>query len=216
VAPAHQIDVDVVVVIDVRTRRRHRGEFTASGGLYVAQKPLLFRQAMPAVLHRDLASVGEREGGDVERVAEGVLGDAGARIAVHAATGISGNLPDLGNRRTEPAHRRRLHPAANPPFQFRNHRPSAPPPAPGGVPQPGTVSARTRARALTARPARAQGRAGTRPPARLAERGGYRLSRYATQAHRRADGGRKARAERLRPEEEMVAADIRPPGQQAG
>src|SRR5262249_17012611 len=122
VAPAHQIDVDVVVVIDVRTRRQHPGEFTPSGRLYVAQKPRLFRQAMPAVLHRDLASVGEREGGDVERVAEGVLGDAGARIAVHAATGISGNLPDLGNRRTEPAHRRRLHRAGNPAFEFGNHR----------------------------------------------------------------------------------------------
>src|SRR5262249_7267558 len=97
-APAPPIDAGLGVVRDVRTRRQHRGEFTASGGLYVAQKPLLFRQAMPAVLHRDLASVGEREGGDVERVAEGVLGDAGARIAVHAATGISGNLPDLGNR----------------------------------------------------------------------------------------------------------------------
>src|SRR5262245_29983000 len=98
VAPAHQIDVDVIVVMDVRARREHGGELIAGGGLHVAQEALLLRQAAPAVLHRDPASVGEREGGDVERIAEGVLGDARARIAVHAAAGIGGDLRDLGDR----------------------------------------------------------------------------------------------------------------------
>ena len=118
VTPAHQIDVDVVVVIDVRTRRQHRAELIAGRGLHVAQKALLLRQPAPAVLDRDFASVGERERRDVERVAEGVLGNARPRIAVHAATGIGGNLFDLDNRRAEPAHRRRLHGAGDPAFEL--------------------------------------------------------------------------------------------------
>src|SRR5262249_39390897 len=76
VAPTHQIDVDMVVVIDVRAGRQHRAELIAGRGLHVAQKTLLLRQAAPAVLHRDLASVGKGERRDVERVAEGVLGNA--------------------------------------------------------------------------------------------------------------------------------------------
>src|SRR5262249_40633601 len=88
VAPAHQIDVDVDVVLDVRAGRQHRAELIAGRGLHVAQKALLLRQPAPAVLHRDLASVSERKRRDVERVAEGVLGNARPRIAVHAATGI--------------------------------------------------------------------------------------------------------------------------------
>src|SRR5258708_36171242 len=57
VAPAHQIDVDVVVVIDVRAGRQHRAELIAGRGLHVAQKALLLRQSAPTVLHRDLASI---------------------------------------------------------------------------------------------------------------------------------------------------------------
>src|SRR5262245_17150658 len=118
VAPTHQIDVDMVVVIDVRAGRQHRAELIAGRGLHVARKTLLLRQAAPAVLHRDLASVGERERRDVERVAEGVLGNARPRIAVHAATGIGGDLFDLDNRRAEPAHRRRLYGAGDPTLEL--------------------------------------------------------------------------------------------------
>src|SRR5215468_11103141 len=118
VTPTHQIDVDVVVVIDVRAGRQHRAELIAGRGLHVAQKALLLRQPVPAVLYRDLASVGERERRDVERVAEGVLGNARPRIAVHAATGIGGNLFDLDNRRAEPAHRRRLYGAGDPTLEL--------------------------------------------------------------------------------------------------
>ena len=42
---AHQIDVDVIVVIDVGARRQHGGELLAGGGLHVVQKALLFRHA---------------------------------------------------------------------------------------------------------------------------------------------------------------------------
>src|ERR1700745_2038503 len=98
VTPAHQIDVDMIVMIDVRTWRQHGGELIAGRALHVAQKSLLLRQTVPAILDADLASVSKRERGDVERIAEGMLGNARARVAVHAATGIGGNLPDLGNR----------------------------------------------------------------------------------------------------------------------
>ena len=84
-AAPHQVDMDVVVVETVRARRQHGGEALAGGALHVAQESLLFRCAAPAILDRDASAVGERERGDVERVAEGMLGDARARIAVHAA-----------------------------------------------------------------------------------------------------------------------------------
>src|SRR3954471_17128468 len=77
---------------------------------------------MPAVLDHDAASVGEREGGDVERVAEGVLGDVRAGIAVHAATGIGRDLLDLDDAIAEPAHRRRLHGLGEPAVERRDDR----------------------------------------------------------------------------------------------
>src|SRR6266404_9785033 len=57
IAPAHQIDVDMVVVIDVRARRQHRAEFIAGRRLHVAQNSLLLGQTGPTVFHRDLTSV---------------------------------------------------------------------------------------------------------------------------------------------------------------
>src|SRR5262249_52477995 len=60
VAPTHQIDVDVVVVIDVRARRQHGAELIAGRGLHVAQKALLLgnpRQPFFTVILRPSASV---------------------------------------------------------------------------------------------------------------------------------------------------------------
>ena len=114
--------MDVIVVIDVGARRQHGVELLAGRALHVAQKALLFRHALPAVLHRDAPAVGEREGGDVERVAEGVLGNMRARIAVHAAAGIGGDLLDLDHARAEPALRRRLHGIGEPAIQRRDDR----------------------------------------------------------------------------------------------
>ena len=84
IAP-HQIDVDVIVMIDVGAGRQHGGEILARRRLHVVQESLLLRRAVPAVLHRDFVAVGQGELGDVERVAEGVLGNMRVRIAVHAA-----------------------------------------------------------------------------------------------------------------------------------
>ena len=60
VAPAHQIDVDVIVVMDVGARRQHGGELIAGGGLHVAQEALLLgkpRQPFFTVILRPSASV---------------------------------------------------------------------------------------------------------------------------------------------------------------
>ena len=108
-AAPHQIDMDVVVVEAVGARRQHGGELLAGRALDVAQESLLFRRAAPAVLHGDPAPVGQREGSDVERIAEGMFGNSRAGLAVHAAAGIGGDLLDLGHRLAEPAHRRGLH-----------------------------------------------------------------------------------------------------------
>ena len=80
----HQVDVDVIVVIGVRAWRQDGGEHLAGRALYVVQEALLFRWAVPALFDCHLAPVSESEGCDVERIAEGVLGNVGARIAVHA------------------------------------------------------------------------------------------------------------------------------------
>ena len=70
---AHQVDVDVIVMIDVGARRQHGRELLAGRGLHVAQESLLLRHSPPAVLHRDAAPVGEHEGCNIERVAECVF-----------------------------------------------------------------------------------------------------------------------------------------------
>ncbi len=119
---AHQIDVNMIVVIDVGARRQHGGELPAGGRLHVAQKALLFRHALPAVLHRNAPSVGERESGDIQRVAEGVFGNMRVGVAVHAAAGIGGDLLDLDDARAEPAHRGGLHGIREPTVEHRDDR----------------------------------------------------------------------------------------------
>ena len=72
-------------MIDVGAGRQHGGEFVAGCELHVVQKRLLLGRTAPAILHGDLVAVGEHELGDVERVAERMLGDMRIGIAVHAA-----------------------------------------------------------------------------------------------------------------------------------
>src|SRR5215208_4810791 len=111
---SHQVHMDVIVMIDVRPRCQHGIELFAGSALHVAQKALLFGCTPPAILHRNLASVREREGGDIKRIAEGMLGNARAWIAVHAAARIGGDLSNLDHRLAEPLHGRRLHGPGDP------------------------------------------------------------------------------------------------------
>ena len=54
VAPAHQIDMDVIVVKRIGARRQHGGELLAGARLHVMQERLLLRRAVPAMLHVEL------------------------------------------------------------------------------------------------------------------------------------------------------------------
>src|SRR5262249_43733490 len=84
----HQVDVNVIEGIGVGAGREHGREAITGRALHVMQEALLLRRAIPATLDRDHAPVGKREGGDVEGIAEGVLGDVRVRVAVHAAARI--------------------------------------------------------------------------------------------------------------------------------
>src|SRR5215472_11537432 len=67
-------------------------------------------------------AVGEIELGDIECIAESVLGNVCVRIAVHAATRIGGDLLDLDDGLAEPTHRRRLHGCRDPLIERGNDR----------------------------------------------------------------------------------------------
>ena len=72
--------------------------------------------AAPACLDRDPAPVGEKEGGDIDRIGEAMLAHPRAGPAVDRATGISSERLDPAHRRAEMASRRGLdrlpHPAS--------------------------------------------------------------------------------------------------------
>jgi len=101
--------VDVVVVVRSSSPAPARGELVAGGALHIAQVSPAPPAGRAIVLSRDGPAVGQGEGRDVEGIPERVLGDLGVGISVHAAAGISRDLLDLGDRRAEPMHRRRLH-----------------------------------------------------------------------------------------------------------
>ena len=74
-----QIQMDVVVVEDVRARRQDGREIPAGAGVRLMQeRGLLAVRLLPVVDEINRSSVGEREAGDVDRVAEGMLGELGA------------------------------------------------------------------------------------------------------------------------------------------
>ncbi len=73
----------MIVVIDVVAGAEHGLEILAGRAVHVVQEARLLRRAMPAGLHHHLAAVGEHKAGNVERIAEGMFGNAAA--ADHAA-----------------------------------------------------------------------------------------------------------------------------------
>ena len=74
----------------------------------LTQELLFLRRAPPAPHDRHLASVGEAEGHDIDRVAEGVLGQPRAALAVARAAGVAAG-PRLGHGRAEIQGGGRLH-----------------------------------------------------------------------------------------------------------
>ena len=108
---------------DVGAGAEHGGEALAGGAGDLAQEALLLRRAAgPVVAHRDHPLVGQLERADVERIAEGVLGNLGVGLAILVAAGIGRHLPDLDHRLAEPAHRRGLDAFDDPGLQLRDDR----------------------------------------------------------------------------------------------
>src|SRR3569833_2219651 len=70
----------MIVVIDVSARREHGGEALAGSPLYIAQEALLFRQSLPAMLHR---AIGFPESGDLQRKFRAADSGAGNRTDAH-------------------------------------------------------------------------------------------------------------------------------------
>jgi hypothetical protein len=70
-----EVEVDVVVVKRVGSRREDGGKDVAGAGLRLAQEGLfLFVAARPGLDHDDGVAIRELEPANVDRVAEGVLG----------------------------------------------------------------------------------------------------------------------------------------------
>ena len=113
IAVHREIDMDVIVVERVRSRREHGREMLAGAGLHVAQERLrLLVAARPVAHDRDRAAVRQNEAADVERIAEGMFGQRRAHLVVHAAAGIGAHRVDLRDigpeaRRAPPAARHR-------------------------------------------------------------------------------------------------------------
>ena len=78
--------------------------------------------ARPVAHDGNVAAIGEAETGDVDGVAEGVLGDLGARNAVHAAAAIGAHAHDFDDALAEARLRRRLHHVAQPFVERGDHR----------------------------------------------------------------------------------------------
>ena len=113
--------MEMVVVEGVGARPKHGGEVVAGAGEDLAQELLLLGGAAPALHDRDLAAVGEAEGHDVERIAEGMLRQPRAALAVARAAGI-GAGSHLDDRGAEIERGRRLHHLGEPGIDRRDDR----------------------------------------------------------------------------------------------
>ena len=111
-----------VVAVIFHAGAEHGLEALAGGREHFAQETPRVDIAEPVALHRDRAPVGEREGGDVDGVAEGVFGEALAGLVVARAAGIGRDLLERHDRRAEPGDRRGLHGFRQPALDRRRHR----------------------------------------------------------------------------------------------
>ena len=113
----------MVDVEHVRARSQNGGEILTRPGMDLVQKGrLLAAGRLPVARERDPASVGEREAGDVDGVAEGVFGEPGAWPIVDRAAAIGAE--DVDGRDLPPEARLsvRLDDIVEPGLQRRNHR----------------------------------------------------------------------------------------------
>ena len=95
VAPLHQVEMDVVLVVPVRARPQHGRKPRADRMQHV----LAHLARHGAVGQRDRLAVGELEGADVERVGAAVFGQLGAGDAVAAAAFERVEIVEIADRR---------------------------------------------------------------------------------------------------------------------
>src|SRR5215510_1296836 len=85
----------MVGVVAITSRAEHRVELGASRREDIAQESSLLGGApRPVTEHRDLTAIRQLERGDIERVAEGMLGERTEMTSVPAAAPVRGDLPD--------------------------------------------------------------------------------------------------------------------------
>src|SRR2546430_15330929 len=65
----HQVEMQVIVVVDVRSGPEHGRELLAGRRVHVVQETALLPQAAPAFPHRHLSSLWQRERGYGKRIA---------------------------------------------------------------------------------------------------------------------------------------------------
>ena len=115
--------MEVVGVVTVAAGAEHRVELGTGAGERLLQKgPLARAPAPPPLQHLDLAAIGQAEGGNVQRIAEGMLGNLGAGNAVAGAAVIGGDLPDRDHGLAEMGIGRPLHRGSEPAIERHRHR----------------------------------------------------------------------------------------------
>src|SRR6185437_10222768 len=101
--------MEVVGVIGVAARPEHRVELGASPGKgRLEEGPRRRRPSPPMAQYVDLSPVGEAEGRDIQRIAEGMLGHRLA-AAIAGAAAVRGDLADFHHPAAEIGAGRRLY-----------------------------------------------------------------------------------------------------------
>lgn len=122
IAMHREIEMNVIVMKNIRSRREDSGEARAGAGLDAYEKGARgIVAARPIALNGDHASVGEMEAANINGIAEGMFGNLRAILIVHAATGISPHAVDPGDRNAEGRLGERLHDLAEPCIECGDH-----------------------------------------------------------------------------------------------
>ena len=118
---AGKIDVEMVAMVR-RAGPEHGREALAGGRLDLAEESPLARIAVPAGPDGHLAAIPEDERGNVEGIAEGMLGETVAVDVVAAAAAVVGDLAEPDHRLAVPGNRSGLDRVAQPAFDRVDQR----------------------------------------------------------------------------------------------
>ena len=118
-----EIEVDVIVVEDVRARPEHRGEVSAGPRMRLVQERGLLRAGLFPIAHEfDRAPVGQGESCDVDGVAEGVFGEPLAGHVVDRPAAVGAEHVERRHSLAEARLCVRLDDVLEPGLERRDHR----------------------------------------------------------------------------------------------